>query len=91
MSPGYSCRCDSADPMEQAKKLLQSAFFITLKEVHVEKIKKIIERDWGDNIDKVAELAIKAVEKQWQVSLSASFASKEFENQLREILTSKGK
>ncbi len=91
MSHGSSCGCGSSDPMEQAKKLLQSAFFIALKEVHVEKIKKIIERDWGDNIDKVAELTVKAIEKQWQVSLSTSFANKEFENQLREILTSKGK
>ncbi len=91
MSHGHRCGYGSADPMEQAKKLLQSAFFIALKEVHVEKIKKIIERDWGDNIDKAAELAVKAVEKQWQVSLSTSFASKEFEHELREILTSKGK
>ncbi len=28
MSHGYSCRCGNVDPMEQAKKLLQSAYFL---------------------------------------------------------------
>jgi hypothetical protein len=89
MNKGHSCGCGSADPMEQAKKLLQSAFFIALKEVHVEKIKKIIERDCGEKIDKAAELVVKEVEKHWPDSLSTSFASEEFDNELRKILTSK--
>jgi hypothetical protein len=89
MSHGSSCGSGSADPMEQAKKLLQSAFFIALKEVHVEKIKRIIERNWGVRIDKVAELAVKEVEKHWPDSLSKSFTSEEFDNELRGILTSK--
>ncbi len=86
---GSSCGSGSADPMEQAKKLLQSAFFIALKEVHVEKIKRIIERNWGEKIDKAAELAVKEVEKHWPDSLPTSFTSKEFDNELREVLTSK--
>jgi hypothetical protein len=76
------------DPIEGAKKLLESAFYEALKEVHVEKIKKIIERDWGSNIDQAAELAVRTIEKQWQSSLSTSSPSKEFYDELKKIMTS---
>ena len=82
--------CCEADPIEKAKQLLQSSFFAALKEVHVEKIKKIIERDWGDTIDKTAELAVKTIEKQWQASVSASNTKKEFYEELGRIMASKG-
>ena len=86
-----SCSGCNVDPIEGAKKLLESAFFEALKEVHVEKIKKIIERDWGSNIDKAAELAVKTIEKQWQASLSTSSPSKEFYEELKKIMTSGNK
>jgi hypothetical protein len=86
-----SCSSCNVDPIEGAKKLLESAFFEALKEVHVEKIKKIIERDWGSNIDKAAELAVKTIEKQWQASLSTSSPSKEFYEELKKIMTSNNK
>ena len=86
-----SCSSCNTDPIEGAKKLLESAFFEALKEVHVEKIKKIIERDWGNNIDKAAELAVKTIEKQWQASLSTSSPSKEFYEELKKIMTSGNK
>ena len=86
-----SCSGCNVDPIEGAKKLLESAFFEALKEVHVEKIKKIIERDWGSNIDKAAELAVKTIEKQWQTSLSTSSPSKEFYEELKKIMTSDNK
>ena len=90
-SSNASCSCCNTDPIEGAKKLLESAFFEALKEVHVEKIKKIIERDWGSNIDKAAELAVKTIEKQWQASLSTSSPSKEFYEELKKIMTSGNK
>ena len=71
--------------------LLQSAFFEALKDVHVEKIKKIIERGWGSNIDQAAELAVRTIEKQWQSSLSNSSPSQEFYNELKKIMTSGNK
>ncbi len=86
-----SCSCCNTDPIEGAKKLLESAFFEALKEVHVEKIKKIIERDWGNSIDKAAELAVKTIEKQWQASLSTSSPNKEFYDELKKIMTSGNK
>ena len=82
--------CCEADPIEKAKQLLESSFFAALREVHVEKIKKIIERDWGDTIDKTAELAVKTIEKQWQASVSASNTKKEFYEELGRIMASRG-
>ena len=89
-----NCNCNScsfcceADPIETAKQLLERSFFAALKEVHVEKIKKIIERDWGDTIDRTDELAVKAIGNQWQTSMSASNAKKEFYEELGSIMAS---
>ena len=83
--------CCEADPIEKAKQLLESSFFAALKEVHVEKIKKIIERDWGGTIDKTAELAVKTMEKQWQASVSASNTKKEFYEELGRIMAANSK
>ncbi len=85
-----SVSCCDADPVETAKQLLERSFLEALKEVHVEKIKKIIERDWGDTIDKTAELAAKTIEKKWQASVSASNTKKEFYEELGRILTFNG-
>ena len=44
--------CCSDDPIAEAKSLLERSFFTTLTEIHVEKLKKQIEREWGTTIDK---------------------------------------
>lgn len=85
----HSC-CDT-DPIETTKKLLENSFFTALKEIHVDKIKKIIEREWGNTIDRTAELAVKSIEKQWQTSVSTSITNKEFYEELRKIVTSNSK
>ena len=85
----HSC-CD-IDPIETTKKLLESSFFTALKEIHVDKIKKIIEREWGSTIDRTAELAVKSIEKQWQISVSTSITNKEFYEELKKIVTSASK
>lgn len=85
-----SSSCCEADPIEAAKQLLERSFLAALKEVHVEKIKKIIERDWGDTIDKTAELAVKTIEKKWQASVAASNAKKEFYDELGRIMAPNG-
>ena len=82
--------CCEADPVAAAKQLLERSFFEALKEIHVEKIKKIIERDMGDTIDKTAELAVKTIEKQWQASVSASNTKKEFYEELGRIMALNG-
>ena len=99
-SNGYGCQtltdgncnsCSSScetDPIETSKQLLERSFFAALKEVHVEKIKKIIERDWGDTIDRTAELAVKTIERQWNSSVSASNEKKEFYEELGRIMVS---
>ena len=77
--------CCSDDPIAAAKSLLERSFFTALTEVHVEKLKKQIEREWGTTIDKAVDLTIKTVAKQWQSSLSKSAVNKEFYSELEKI------
>ena len=77
--------CCSDDPIAEAKSLLERSFITALKEVHVEKLKKQIETEWGTTIDKAVDLTIKTVAKQWQSSLSKSAANKEFYSELEKI------
>ena len=77
--------CSSDDPIAGAKSLLERSFFKALTEVHVEKLKKQIEREWGTTIDKAVDLTTKTVAKQWQGSLSKSSANKEFYTELEKI------
>ena len=77
--------CCSDDPIAGAKSLLERSFFTALTEVHTEKLKKQIEREWGSTIDKAVDLTIKTVAKQWQASLSKSDANKEFYTELEKI------
>ena len=77
--------CCSDDPIAAAKLLLERSFFTALREVHVEKLKKQIETEWGTTIDKAVDLTIKTVAKQWQSSLSKSAANKEFYSELEKI------
>ena len=44
--------CGSNDPINEAKSLLERSFFTALTEVHVEKLKKQIETEWGTTIDR---------------------------------------
>jgi len=77
--------CSSDDPIAGAKSLLERSFFKALTEVHVEKLKKQIEREWGSTIDKAVDLTIKTIAKQWQGALSKSSANKEFYTELEKI------
>src|SRR5215210_6977771 len=77
--------CCSDDPIAEAKSLLERSFFTALKEVHVEKLKKQIETEWGTTIDKAVDLTIKTVAKQWKASLSKSAVNKEFYSELEKI------
>ena len=77
--------CSSDDPIAGAKSLLERSFFKALTEVHVEKLKKQIEREGGSTIDKAVDLTIKTVAKQWQGALSKSSANKEFYTELEKI------
>jgi hypothetical protein len=77
--------CCSDDPIADAKSLLERSFITALKEVHVEKLKKQIETEWGTTIDKAVDLTIKTVAKQWQASLSKYAVNKEFYSELEKI------
>ena len=77
--------CSNKDPISEAKSLLKRSFFTALTEVHVEKLKKQIEREWGSTIDKTVDLTIKTVAKEWQASLMSA-ANKEFYNEVEKIM-----
>ena len=69
-SDGVSCSGCNRDPTETTKELLENSYFTAPKKIHLDKIKKIIEREWGSTINRTAELAVKPIEKQWQASIS---------------------
>jgi hypothetical protein len=77
--------CCSDDPISEAKLLLEKSFFKALTEIHVEKLKRQIEREWGTTIDKAVDLTIRTVAKQWQTTLSKSNANKEFYTELENL------
>jgi hypothetical protein len=77
--------CCSDDPISESKSLLEKSFFKALTEVHVEKLKKQIEKEWGSTIDKAVDLTIKKIAKQWQAALSKSATNKEFYSGLEKI------
>ena len=78
--------CCNKDPIFEAKLLLKRSLFTALTDVHVEKLKKQIEREWGSTIDKTVDLTIKTVAKEWQASLLISAANTEFYNELEKIM-----
>ena len=77
--------CCNDEPIAAAKLLLEKSFFKAFTEVHKEKLKKQIEREWGTTIDKAVDLTITTVAKQWQGALSKSSANKEFYSELEKI------
>jgi len=66
----YSCSIYKRDLIKTTKELLENSYFTAPKKIHLDKIKKIIEREWGSTINRTAELAVKPIEKQWQASIS---------------------
>ena len=77
--------CCDYDPIAGAKSVLEKSFFKALTDVHVEKLKKQIETEWGSTIDKEVDLTIKTVAKRWEAALSKSAANKEFYGELEKI------
>ena len=84
-SNSSSCCSNDNDLISEAKSFLERYFFTALTEVHVEKLKKQIKREWGTTIDKAVDLTIKTGAKQWQASLSKSAENKEFYSELEKI------
>jgi hypothetical protein len=58
-SNSSSCCSNDNDTISEAKSFLERSFFTPLTEVHVEKLKKQIEIEWGTIIDKAVDLTIK--------------------------------
>jgi hypothetical protein len=50
--------------------MLEKAFYTAMMEVQVEKIKKKIESEWGNTLDRTTEVIVQTMIKQWQADVS---------------------
>lgn len=91
-----SCCCssqnsenNSPDPITTTKYMLEKAFYTALMEVQVEKIKKKIESEWGNTLDRTTEVIVQTMTKQWQADVSKVESSKELYHELENIFSKK--
>ncbi len=91
-----SCCCISSnqqnncvDPTSTTKIMLGKAFYTALMEIQVEKIKKKIESEWGNTLDKTTDVIVQTMKKQWQADISKSESSKELYRELENIFNQK--
>ena len=91
-----SCCCSSqnsenncTDPITTTKYMLEKAFYTALMEVQVEKIKKKIESEWGNTLDRTTEVIVQTMTKQWQADVSKVESSKELYHELENIFSKK--
>jgi uncharacterized membrane protein YheB (UPF0754 family) len=91
-----SCCCSSqnsennyTDPITTTKNMLEKAFYTALMEVQVEKIKKKIESEWGNTLDRTTEVIVQTMTKQWQADVSKVESSKELYHELENIFSKK--
>ncbi len=93
-----NCSCDyghthenKMDPVSMAQTMLEEAFFKALLEVHVQKIKERIEKEWGEGVDKAVDAIMQSMGDQWSADLAKSEASKELYKKLETIFHEKKK
>jgi uncharacterized membrane protein YheB (UPF0754 family) len=91
-----SCCCSSqnsennyTDPITTTKYMLEKAFYTALMEVQVEKIKKKIESEWGNTLDKTTDVIVQTMTKQWQADVSKVESTKELYHDLENIFSKK--
>jgi uncharacterized membrane protein YheB (UPF0754 family) len=91
-----SCCCSSqnsennyTDAITTTKTMLEKAFHTALMEVQVEKIKKKIESEWGNTLDKTTDIIVQTMTKQWQADVSKVESSKELYHELENIFSKK--
>ncbi len=91
-----SCCCKSqdhgnkcTDPITTTKYMLEKAFYTALMQVQVEKIRKKIESEWGNTLDKTTDAIMQTMTKQWQADVSKLESSKELYQELENIFSKK--
>ena len=91
-----SCCCSSqnhenksTNPITTTKYMLEKAFYTALMEVQVEKIKKKIESEWGNTLDRTTDVIVQTMTKQWQADVSKLESSKELYRELENIFSKK--
>ncbi len=91
-----SCCCSSqnpennyTDPITTTKHMLEKAFYTALMEVQVEKIKKKIESEFGNTLERTTDVIVQTMAKQWQADVSKVESSKELYHALENIFSKK--
>ena len=83
------CPCGTAgcsgDPIECATGMWTGSFFQALKHAQVELLKTKIQKAWGTNMDKAADVVLEAMGVQWQSMLAQAKAKTQVEERLRSL------
>lgn len=69
--------------------MMEKAFYTALMEVQVKKIKKKIESEWGNTLDRTTEAIVQTMTKQWQADVSKVESFKELYHELENIIRKK--
>ena len=83
----HDCCCGTADPVKQSMEMLHRAFHDAMYQVHVERLKKRIDANFGPALDKSADTMIETAGKVWQSMLMQSEGKKELESKLQKIFS----
>lgn len=76
----------SMNPAQMLIPLWYKAFFTAQSELMTEKISKRIETAYGPIMDKLAEVFMESMGKQWQAMVQKTSANQEFQEKLTKIL-----
>jgi len=83
----HDCGCGTADPVKQSMEMLHRAFHDAMYQVHVERLKKRIDANFGPGLDKSADAMIETAGKVWQSMLMQAEGKKELESKLQKIFS----
>ncbi|MGI0070016.1 MAG: hypothetical protein ACREA3_02580 [Nitrosotalea sp.] len=81
------CGCGTADPIKMSMEMLHKAFHDAMYQVHVERLKKRIDANFGPALDKSADAMIETAGKVWQSMLIQAEGKKELESKLQKIFS----
>ncbi|MDE1815908.1 MAG: hypothetical protein KGI11_05055 [Thaumarchaeota archaeon] len=85
------CGCGSSDPVKMSMAMLHKAFHDAMYQVHVERLKKRIDANFGPGLDKAADAMIETAGKVWQSMLVQAEGKKELESKLQKIFSESSK
>ena len=82
-----SSKMGSMDPFEMVMAMWYKASFKAYSELMIEKLKKRIDAANGPVMDKVADVIVESIGKEWQTMIQKSAAKKEVHEKLAKIMS----